>query len=746
LTQEFIIAVTEHRAVGIIFVPLLIQKERNYHTVQKTVKLRDYKSGEVNLDDSELELLKLIENYSDEMLTKKFARKTDKINLFQNMDADLFQKHISPYIEKYIYRCILRLMKGKTRLFNKHAKYANLYDEDEIQINRSFSESVFYFNRDENGTKYKLKISHEGKTVELLRKTIKVISTIPCSFVLQNRLYVFEQLSGKRITPFLTKEMVSIPPQVEDKYYQSFILNTIKESEVEAIGFEIRMVNPTRKTIVSLEQDLSLHPVLSIKFKYDNTLYLAESPSTTSVNLEKKNGHYLFNKFIRDRSWENEQLNILKEYGIKYKNGFWNPEENKLQTDEDNYYRPVHWLANNKEMLDTEGFLIIQNKLNKKYYLGSQKLDITLKSREDWFDIMAIVWFGDYSIPFIRLRRHILTGLREFQLPSGEIAILPEVWFAAYKDFFPLSRLDGDIIKIRKHHYQLLQETLNMVLENAIDIQEQLVTIPYNQVEIPENLQAQLRNYQKDGFWWMHHLFTNKFGACLADDMGLGKTIQTISILLKVHRPKNFQQAATSVTGQLQLSLFSPPQPDVFSEFQPASLIVMPTSLIHNWANEIWKFAPSLKVYLHIGSHREKGPGLSRVLNYCDVILTSYATMRNDLELLSSFDYYYLILDESQYIKNSSSKTYKSILEIRAKHRLVLTGTPIENSLSDLWSQLNFLNKGLLGSLPYFKREFITPIEKKNDQAQQLKLQKTNSSVCIKKDQGRSCKRFACTY
>lgn len=724
MAQEFIIAITEHRAVGCVLVPLLIQKDRNYYTVQKTVKIRDYKSGEVSLNDKELELLKLIENYSDEMLVKKFSKKADQINFFQQMDTDLFQKMISPYIEKYIYRCILLLMKGQTRLFHKQAKYANLYDEDEIRINRCFSESIFYFNRDETGTKYKLNISHEGKKVELLRKTIRMICTIPCCFVLQNRLYVFERLSGKRITPFLTKDVVSIPPSVEDKYYGTFILNTIKESEVEAKGFEISLSYPQRKAIISLEQDLSLRPVLSIKFRYDNTLYLAESPATIAVNLEKINGQYHFKKFSRDRSWEEKQLSFLKDLGLRYKNGFWNPVENKLQTDEDNFYRPIHWLANHKEALDTEDFQVIQNRLNKKFYLGRKELDIQVKSQEDWFDIMATVRFGDYHIPFIRLRRHILSGLREFQLPSGEIAILPEAWFAAYKDFFPLSQVEGNIIKIRKHHYMLLQENLELVLENAIEIQKQINSIPYQQIEIPEKLNAVLRNYQKEGFWWMHHLFTNKFGACLADDMGLGKTIQTISLLLKVHHSKNTSQSDFSPKVNGQLSLFDQIQPVSVKEFQPATLIVMPTSLVHNWANEFEKFAPTLKVYRHIGSQREKLPGLSRAFNQSDVILTSYGTMRNDLEMLSSFEFYYLILDESQYIKNSTSKTYRSILEIKSKHKLVLTGTPIENSLSELWSQLNFLNKGLLGSLPFFRREFITPIEKKNDEDQKEKLQK----------------------
>jgi len=132
LAQEFIIGLTEHRAVGSIFVPLLIEKEKSYYKVTRVVKLRDVKSGEVVLSDQELEMLKLIENYSDEILVKKFSKKADQPSFFQNLDKDLFINHISPYIEKYIYRTILLLMKGNTRLFFKQAKYANLYDEDEI--------------------------------------------------------------------------------------------------------------------------------------------------------------------------------------------------------------------------------------------------------------------------------------------------------------------------------------------------------------------------------------------------------------------------------------------------------------------------------------------------------------------------------------------------------------------------------------------------------------------------------------
>ena len=720
MAQEFIIALTEHRAVGNILVPMLIEEERSYYTVKKTVKLRDYKSGEVKLNDSELELLKLIENYSDENLVKKFSKKNDKLNFFQSMDEDLFQNHISPYIDKYIYRCILLLMKGKTRLFYKQVKYSSLYDEDIIRINQNFSESVFHFYRNENGTRYRLKISHEGKPIELLHKTIRMVCTQPCCFVYLNQLFVFNQLSGKKIAPFLAKESVWIPRQAEDKYYQTFVLNIIKESEVKATGFDIIESNPPRKTILSLEQDLALRPVIIVKFRYDNSVYLADSVSNVFVSLEKKQDNFTFRKFVRNREWEDEQLGFLKSLDLKYKNGFWNPKEDD---ESDSFYSPVLWLSKNRETLENNGYLIQQSKLEKKYYTGTQVLDIQIKSDEDWFDIYAMVKFGTYQIPFLRLRKHILNGIREFELPSGEIAVLPMEWFSSYKEIFPFAKIEGNSMKLRKHHFQLLQDKVKGVDRNYFQKLEQINSSFSTLVELPADLKAELRNYQKEGFNWMYHLYENQLGGCLADDMGLGKTLQTLTLLLKIKKEKTeIVVPKMADDNQLQFSLFDEPETKVVA--QPASLIVMPTSLIHNWDNEIRKFAPSLKVYKHVGSMRNKSNSMASVIAYYDVILTTYGTLRNDVEMLSSYDFWYLILDESQNIKNSSSKTYKSILEIRSKYKMVITGTPIENSLSDLWSQLNFLNKGLLGSEPYFKREFITPIEKKNDEEQQKKLQK----------------------
>lgn len=720
MDQEFIIALTEHRAFGNLLIPLLIEKEKSYYTVKKVVKMRDYKSGEVILKDHELELLKNIENYSDENLMKKFSKKTDKQDFFQN--AELFRDQIGPYIDRYIYRCVLLLMRRNVRLLYKQAKYSNLYDEDEIRVNPTFSDSVFYFNRNENGTSYNLKISHEGKPVNLLHKSVRMVCTQPCCFVLSNQLFVFSQLSGKKITPFLTKESVLIPKQAEEKYYQSFILNTIKESEVRASGFEIIESHPPRRTILSLENDLSLNPVIVVKFKYEGSLYLADAVSNVFVSFEKREDQYIFKKFVRDHGWENQQLDCLKNLGLKYKNGYWNVDEKLAEIHAGNYYRNIEWLSEHGKELETLGFQILQTKIAKKYYTGPLSLDVQIQSSDDWFDLYAKVHFGDFVIPFIRLRKHILNDIREFELPSGEIAILPLEWFTTYRDIFPFVRIDGQVLKIRKHHFLLLQDKIKTIDRSYFEKLDQLTFAADQIPELPEGLKAQMRTYQRIGYSWMLKLYENHLGGCLADDMGLGKTLQTIALLLKLKKPRANQTFGGDSKNSPQLSLFA--EPAVETPVQPASLVVMPTSLVHNWENEIRKFAPALKVYKHIGGQRARAKQMGVYLTRFDIILTTYGTLRNDFEMLSNFEFFYLILDESQNIKNAASKTYRSLLEIRSMHRMVITGTPIENSLSDLWSQLNFLNKGLLGSLPYFKREFIFPIEKKNDEEQQQKLQK----------------------
>ncbi len=712
MAQEFIIGLTEHRIFGNVFVPLMMEPNGSFYTIRKVVKSYDLKNNTLQLSADQIELVKLIEAYSDEALVRKFARKAESSSFFQNMNDDLFQNVISPYIDRHIIQCVEILMKRQTRVFQKQAKYANLYDEDQIVVNSQYSDYVFRFRRNESGTHYSLALSHEGQPLDLLHKTVRLVSNNPCCIVFRDRLYAFRNLPAKRLLPFFTNPEVSVAPAVEEKYFHTFVLNTIREFPVEASGFSIVTQEPVKKAVLVLESGENQDPAFKLRFSYDTNEVAPDSPSQTVVSIEYTAGNYLFRKFTRDANWEKQQIAQLKQAGLLETNGkFWPANTHQLPTQE-KLYRLVNWLSDHKKELQQAGFRIRQSDTGKQYFTDTQALDIEVKTTQDWFDIYATVRFGDYHIPFLKLRHHIANGIREYVLPSGQIAILPEEWFSQYQELIPFGKADGNLLRFRKHHFQLLEKNVKGIDRSYFNRLTGLNGPHTEKPSLPKKLRAKLRAYQEDGFGWMYRLQQQRFGGCLADDMGLGKTLQTITLLLKSQKP---------VYPQIYEGLFAGLK--VETPIQPASLVVMPTSLVHNWGNELRKFAPSLKVFKYVGTQRKKSSDFQNIIDQYDVILTTYGTVRNDIEMLGEHEFFYVILDESQNIKNAGSKTYQTISQLKSQHRLVLTGTPIENSLSDLWSQMNFLNKGLLGNQQYFKREFITPIEKRDDKNQQAKLQ-----------------------
>ena len=247
-----------------------------------------------------------------------------------------------------------------------------------------------------------------------------------------------------------------------------------------------------------------------------------------------------------------------------------------------------------------------------------------------------------------------------------------------------------------------------------------------------------MRPYQQDGFSWLVHLAANGFGGCLADDMGLGKTLQTITLLQHIYDPEEPKAVVLSspapqnitVDSSGQFSFFGMDMPgeipyeEVKKEKEettvPASLVVVPTSLLPNWKREIRKFS-TLSVYTYMGDQKRKEPWKS--FDRYNIVLVTYGLLRRDIELLEKYRFTYVILDESQNIKNPASMTYHSVVRLQCEHRLVLTGTPIENSLKDLWAQFNFINPGLLGSADGFRKHFIHPITKEGNDNARKRLQ-----------------------
>jgi hypothetical protein len=722
---EFIIALTEHRFLGNIFIPYLIQKEEQFYTVISHVKPRDFKTEtDYKFKPYEKELVEIIEKYSDERLMKKFSRAGSVNEFYSTLIPAYFQKNITPFIEQCMFKVASILMISPVRLLNKEMKYSNLYDEDEIKVQPLFARPVFYFERTETETRYSLKIFLNDREIQLLNRNFRVVANNPCLVVQQGELIAFEKLNAKRLIPFFEKRVVTIPHSIEEKYYSGFILNALRDFEVHAKGFTIIQESAKKTAVLSLERNLQYEPCLVLYFLYGNEKFLPNSTHKLAVHLQKENNNYLFRKVNRDFNWESDIQNFLNQIGLKEKNGYYTLPALELFENEQSLYFLVNWINKNKPHLDGAEIRISQENIEKHYYTGSQVFDLKTLERDDWFDLHASVRFGEFSIPFIKLKKYILNDIREFELPNGEIAILPEEWFARYKGLIHFAKIQGDKLHFEKFHFLLLKNALKESVEEVLEQFNRLENPDKTTVELPLNLTAVLRSYQLEGYQWLHQLNINGFGGCLADDMGLGKTLQTLTLLLKLKRTKTGVIFRNPIAAGGQLDLFSHVHESADVEFQPASLVILPTSLVHNWDNEIRKFTPTLKVYKYVGSQRNKAIDLNKISSFYDVILTTYGTVRNDIKMLTNTEFFYAILDESQFIKNPESKTYKAIIQLRAKHRLVLTGTPIENSLSDLWSQMNFLNPGLLGNLAFFRNVFITPIEKQAsiDQQQQLQL------------------------
>ncbi|CAM2993368.1 ATP-dependent helicase [Chryseobacterium flavum] len=348
------------------------------------------------------------------------------------------------------------------------------------------------------------------------------------------------------------------------------------------------------------------------------------------------------------------------------------------------------WFLDAFDTWRNEGVTILGfNELkNNKLNPHRAKINIQITSGLDWFNAKIKVGFGKKEASLKQIHRTIRNKSKFVQLDDGTLGILPEEWINKISAYFKAGEIDEELLKIPKINFTEVaslfeKEVLsNEVYEEIQAYSSQLYSsekIP--QTSVPSDLKAELRDYQHEGLNWLNFLDSFNFGGCLADDMGLGKTLQIIAFILSQREKRG----------------------------HTTNLVVVPTSLLFNWQDEIRKFAPSIKVLQHHGSDRSKTT--AHMVDY-DVVITSYGILLSDIQFLKTFYFNYIFLDESQTIKNPDSERYKAARLLQSRNRIVLTGTPIENNTFDLYSQLSFACPGLLGSKSYFKDIYAIPIDK----------------------------------
>jgi len=713
--RKFALILTSHRLWGKIFLPYLIAGVPGKKYIILSECLSPYPSEETlkTLDSEEIELVRITNEYSDRPIYRLYSKDKSVKEFLENVSQEKIEKFIRPYIEKRLRKCYYLLRDEGIPCFISRSHSNIVHPEDQLDFLAEPAVPLFRFDRSDESVTYKLKIESEGKKIELYHNPIDILCNSPCIIRNGNKVLLIKDIDGQKLRPFLTKEAVIVPKNTETRYFSGFILNAVNSFKTEGTGFRIINPVPEKKVSISLENSIRGYPVLILSYYYSGILVSPDDESENFTTFENKGGEFIFHKYGRDLKWEEGCRDFLLEAGFNS-----DDQVNYYLQDDDlkpvkDVHRVIEAMNRNYENFVSAGFIVFSRRLDKEYNLKPVNIEISNLKEGDWFDLQATVTIGEYQFPFIRFKHNILNEIHEFELPDGTIAILPAEWFTEYRSLFEFGKDQNGSIRIHKQHFPLLIEILKEEENESFRYLEKLLMPEELPLPVkPSGLKCEMRGYQFEGLGWLIWLQSSGLGGCLADDMGLGKTIQTLALL---QLNKETIPASGKVSGKPQLTLFDKPSVNL------TSLIIVPPTIIHNWENEIYRFVPGMKVYRHKGTQRDR-----HAMNFSgyDIVLSSYHTVRQDIDLFTSFHFHYIILDESQYIKNPSSQIYRSVTRLKSDHKLVLTGTPVENSITDLWAQLNFVNPGLLGSLSYFRREFARPIEKERNDEIETKLKK----------------------
>lgn len=710
---QLIYSLYQHEYLGYLFESFVVQlDDKGRLTLQhQNISSKNAQEFASGLDENDYKLIKLMDEIQQDSVVLKFYKKKVKpeeffFKIYDKEKGDkILQESIDLYLE--VRRAKILALLGGKMIFEMGRDGEPAWKQ--IHWQEEKASVLFHFRRNDENTHYFPTIKLHGEKLEWQYKGSYLVCREPAWMVVEDKLISFEKnVDGNKLKPFLNKKFIVIPQKVEETYYEKFVTQLVASFDVYAKGFEINseryeiqpvinfseLVQATNGTLFEngngqngSHSDDDSKILFKLGFKYGPYQFGYEKQSTASVKLEKSNGSYVFHKVNRDSKREIETAGELQKRGIKFQNG--RATMTRAQA--------FNWLNENAEFFAEKGIIVHQTDAEKKkYFVGESKLEIKVEEGIDWFDIKAIVRFGDFEISFQELRKLINKQKREVKLPNGEVAVIPEAWIKDYAELFAFMEETGDemTLRLRRHHLSLIQDLQNGNLAQVTMDRKLQKLQDFEEIEdygIPESFNGTLRPYQKAGYNWMRFLSEYNFGGCLADDMGLGKTVQTLALL---------QAQSEHSSGQ-------------------ASLLVMPTSLIYNWQLEASKFTPNLRVLVYTGTNRDKNA--EQFANY-DLVVTSYGITRIDIEILSSYYFNYVILDESQAIKNPDSLIAKCVGDLKSRYRLILTGTPLENSTFDLWSQMSFINPGLLGTAKYFKNEFQLPIEKRGDIEKTRKL------------------------
>ena len=535
-------------------------------------------------------------------------------------------------------------------------------------------------------------VDHDGKRLPISKAGI--IKLHPFFIKIEETLYFLNNKADANhfeVATFLDGKKIN--QERFEAFFNSYLSQVLKKHELdqrhqEALKVKTIELNSMEKEVYLSEVGgfMVLRPFL----KYKNNQRL-------NVLVEKSDWTYSGDKLI-ERKQDQKEVEEFKQLLLELHLDF----AKQFRSD----YLHIHF---DKLLKDNLFFKFFERlKANKVRVFGLNKLSkfkinpypakvkYSVKSGLDWFEIETKLVFGDVEISIEELKKRFIPGNEYIELKNGNMGMIPKEWLEKLEKMLRHGEINQGKLRLSSKKFNIIDELFEQVDDETrrfIDVKKQKL-LQFKGIEkqkLPAGIKASLRAYQKEGYHWLCFLDDFCWGGILADDMGLGKTLQVITFLKSV-----------------------------IKKDKRTNLIVVPTSLLFNWENEFKKFAPGIKVHFHYGPKRAKD---MEKFNQYHIVVTTYGHLISEIKQLKDYPFNYVVLDESQAIKNPASKRYKSARLLNSKNRIAMTGTPIENNTFDLYAQMSFLNPGLLGSVKQFKETFANAIDLKRDQQKAKELQ-----------------------
>ncbi|MBK6363863.1 MAG: hypothetical protein IPF52_10325 [Saprospiraceae bacterium] len=649
--------------------------------------------------------LQLTEELTPSAIENYFNKNKKVKNSFQKLFLEKELKNlVSGYINRRMHE-FLKLCFENNFPLAWSLERKKRFEESRMAILPFEADSVMYFDKSVKGIIYTLKLLLGDEVYSPKDLNLRILNESPAWVSSGQKIFFINHLHGSRLKPFLTKETVFVPDDKTREFFEKFVLGNLHQSRIETSGFDIFTDNSIKNVTFGIRDSfIEKRLVADVIFAYGHTVFSHWDKTKYRNKLHfSDNGEVVVYNTKRDEENEKKYIDQLLQCGFTLN-------EYGYFCYDNSYFGSVfHLIANKKNLIGFDfSSLSIED---KKICLSEAQLIVSSTAVNDWFDVHGYLKAGEFTIAL----GHLLTNVKNkdpyFRLPDGTYYIIPDEMMAKLSDLVLFGKDHGNTLKIHKSQRALI-EVLQKENEHDISVGEPLAEVQY----IPSgNVKAELRPYQTLGVKWMLTHRENRLGCLLADDMGLGKTLQVISLLVHVKETFKNENISGGLPGK-QLDLFAADE----RMYKPVrALVVLPSSLVFNWQSELYKFAPFLHTVVYTGQGRK---AVRVTLHTFDVILTTYKTAVLDIDFLKKIHFEYIILDESQYIKNKDSLTFKALYSLSAQHKISMSGTPVENNIKELWAQMHFINPDVLGTFSFFEKHFIHPVQKENDEAKKRTL------------------------